>query len=259
MFVFRPTLKKMKTRFYSLAIVIALMSSITSSAQLNLDKIKEEADKALGGKKSDNGLSNDEVVKGLKEALKVGTNNSTASTAKVDGFYKNPMVKIPFPPEAAKVKSTLVNVGMKSQVDKFEMTLNRAAEEAAKEAAPIFINAITSMSIADGFNILKGADNAATSYLNSKTNAELYQKFLPVVKRATQKVSLTKAWAPLATNYNKIPGVQKQNPNLDDYVAKKAIEGLFKLIAQEELKIRKDPAARINDLLKKVFGSLTKK
>ncbi len=117
-------------------------------------------------------LTNTEVISGLREALKVGTNNSTALTSKLDGYYKNPEIFIPFPPEAIKVKEKVEALGMKSQVDKFVMTMNRAAETASKEAAPIFINAITSMTISDGFTILRGADNAATKYLKDKTSVQ---------------------------------------------------------------------------------------
>ena len=186
----------------------------------------------------------------------MGTNNSTASASKADGFYKNPKITIPFPPEAQKVKDKVIELGMKSEVDKFEVNLNRAAEEASKTAAPIFINAITSMSVGDGFAILKGADNAATQYLKDKTTADLMLKFRPIVDEAINKVELTKSWNPIVTAYNRIPFVTKQNPDLADYVTKKGLEGLFTLIADEELKIRKDPVARVSDILKKVFGSL---
>lgn len=201
-----------------------------------------------------NSLTNDEVINGLREALTVGTNQSTALASKLDGFYKNPAIFIPFPAEAQKVKEYALKVGLKAQVTKFEMTLNRAAEEAAKNAAPIFINAIKGMSITDGFSILKGRDDAATVYLKDKTTADLKRLFAPIVKNATNKVQLTKYWTPLATSYNKVPLVQKVNPDLNAYVTDRAIQGLFKLIADEELKIRKNPAARISDLLKKVFG-----
>ena len=206
----------------------------------------------------DKPLSNEEVISGLKEALTVGTNNSGAMASKLDGYYKNPALFIPFPPEAQKVKDYATKIGMSGQVDKFEMTLNRAAEEAAKDAAPVFVNAIKGMSIGDGFAILKGADNAATQYLQDKTTAELTQKFTPIVQAAIDKVELTKYWNPLVTNYNKVPFVEKQNPDLTAYVTGKAMEGLFKLITDEELKIRKDPVARVSDILKKVFGSIKK-
>lgn len=160
------------------------------------------------------------------------------------------------------MKEKVEAVGFKPQVDKFVLTLNRAAEEATKEAAPIFVNAIMSMSIQDGMNILKGADNAATKYLEEKTTSQLYTNFKPKVGAAIQKVELTKHWEPLATKYNQLTmltGGEKVNPDLEDYVTKGAIKGLFTLIADEEGKIRKDPLARVNDILKKVFGELDKK
>lgn len=244
----------MKKLLFSAAIVLITTGFCDSQI---LKDIKNTANTVLGGNKpSTTALSNDEVVRGLKEALTVGTNHSTAFASKVDGFYKNPALFIPFPPEAKKVKEYATRIGMKPQVDKFEMTLNRAAEEAAKNAAPVFINAIKSMSISDGFAILKGANDAATQYLKNKTTAELTQKFRPIVQQAIDKVQLTKYWKPIITNYNKVPLVQKQNPDLTSYVTDRAIQGLFKLIADEELKIRKDPVAQITDLLKKVFGSL---
>lgn len=199
-------------------------------------------------------LSNDQVIKGLKEALNVGTKNSTTKASKTDGFLKNSLIKIPMPPEAKQMESTLRGVGMNKPVDDFITSLNRAAEEAAKDAAPIFMGAITSMSISDGFSILNGGDNAATKYLENKTTTDLKAKFKPVVANALKKVQVTKYWNPLATKYNKLPMVKPVNPNLEEYVTKKAMEGLFKLIAQEELKIRKEPAARVSDILKQVFG-----
>ena len=199
-------------------------------------------------------LTNSEVIKGLREALTVGTNNSTAFTSKLDGFYKNPEIFIPFPPKVIKVKEKVEALGMKKQVDEFVMTLNRAAETASKEAAPIFINAITSMSIADGFAILKGNDNAATQYLRDKTSGQLKVKFNPVVKNAISKVEVTKYWNPVINTYNKIPFIKKENANLEDYITTKAMDGLFLMIEKEEKKIRKDPLARITDILKKVFG-----
>jgi hypothetical protein len=224
-----------------------------AGAQININKTLNEATKAVPtkGKK---GPSEKEVIDGLKEALTVGANNSASLASKMDGFNKNDNIKLPFPPEAIKVKNTAESMGMKKQVDEFVLTMNRAAEEAAKEAAPIFVNAIKGMTVTDGMGILKGSDDAATRFLNDKTNAELAARFKPVVQKAIQKVEVTKYWNPLMTNYNKVPGTTKVNPDLEEYITLKAIEGLFFLIAQEELKIRKDPAARVSDLLKKVFG-----
>lgn len=203
-------------------------------------------------------LSNDEVIKGLKEALTVGTNNSTALASKADGFYKNPKIFIPWPPEAQAMKDKLIKMGFQKKITDFETSLNRAAEEASKKAAPVFVDAVTGMSIGDGFAILKGSDTAATHYLREKTYDPLKQKFMPVVQEAIAKVKVTAYWTPLVTAYNKIPGVKKQNPDLDAYVTNKAINGLMTLISEEEAKIRQDPAARVTDLLKKVFGSITK-
>ena len=222
-----------------------------SCAELNT--VLEEVATTTGGT-TETPLTNAEVISGLKEALTVGTNNSTSLTSKLDGFYKNPEIFIPFPPEAIKVKEKVEDLGMKDQVDKFVMTLNRSAEEASKEAAPIFVNAITSMTIADGFAILKGSDNAATNYLRDKTSAQLKVKFKPVIHNAIEKVEVTKYWNPVITTYNKIPFIEKQNPDLDEYVTDKAMSGLFTMIEKEEKKIRKDPIARVTDILKRVFG-----
>ncbi len=203
----------------------------------------------------DGALSNDDIISGLKEALSVGSKNASGSASKLDGFYKNSKIKIPFPPEVNQVKNAVENIGMKPQVDKFVMTLNRAAEEAAKEAAPIFLNAVMSMNINDGLNILNGGDHAATDFLEDKTTSELKAKFQPIVKEAINKVQLTKYWNPIINQYNRVPLVKKVNPDLDAYVLEKALAGLFVLVAEEEAKIRKDPAARVSDILKKVFGS----
>jgi hypothetical protein len=199
-------------------------------------------------------LTNDEVIKGLKEALSVGTNNSSGMAAKADGYLKNPKLFIPWPAEAQAMRDKLIKMGMQKKVTEFETSLNRAAEEAAKKAAPVFLDAITGMSIGDGFAILNGADSAATHYLREKTFSPLKAQFLPVVKEAIVKVKVTSYWNPLVTAYNKIPGVKKQNPDLNDYVCTKAANGLMLLILDEEAKIRKDPMARVTDLLKKVFG-----
>ncbi|MES2761408.1 MAG: DUF4197 domain-containing protein [Bacteroidota bacterium] len=216
----------------------------------------EKAEAALGGGTGTAApsLSNDEVIKGLKEALTVGTNNSSGIAAKADGFLKNPAIFIPWPAEAKDMRAKLIKMGMQKKVEEFETSLNRAAEEAAKKAAPVFVDAITGMSIGDGFAILNGADTAATHYLREKTFTPLKAQFMPVVKEAVAKVKVTAYWKPLATAYNKLPGVKKQNPDLDDYVCTKAANGLMTLIKDEEAKIRKDPMARVTDILKKVFG-----
>jgi hypothetical protein len=204
-------------------------------------------------------LTNEEVIKGLKEALTVGIKNSVDSSSVLDGFLKNPAIRLPFPPDAIKVREKAINLGMQGQVDKFETTLNRAAEEAVKEALPIFKNAILNMSIQDGFAILKGGNGAATKFLKDKTSDSLAVAFLPKVKNATSKVQLTSYWNPIITKYNAavtLTGGEKINPDLDAYVTQLAMQGLFKLVEKEENKIRKDPGARVTDLLMKVFSSI---
>jgi len=250
----------MKKFGFSSLMVFAIGLTACTSQQLKqtVDAAKVAINANGTGTPAANPLTNDEVISGLRDALTVGTNNSSTFASKVDGFYKNPSLFIPFPPEAQKVKDWATKLGMNDQLDKFVMTLNRSAEEATKDAAPVFVNAIKGMSIGDGFAILKGADNAATQYLKDKTTAELRLKFTPIVQNAINKVELTKYWNPIINNYNKVPFVEKQNPDLTAYVTDRAIEGLFKLIAEEELKIRKDPIARVTDILKRVFGNIIK-
>ncbi|MFZ1331691.1 MAG: DUF4197 domain-containing protein [Flavobacteriales bacterium] len=202
-------------------------------------------------------LSNDEVISGLKEALRIGTERSVEKATGSDGFLSNPLIRIPFPQEAIKVKNTLLDIGLNKPVDDFELALNKAAVEASKEAVPVFVDAITSMSIQDGFNLLKGGENAATNFLREKTTAALTAKFAPVVHSATQTVDLTSYWTPLATTYNTttlLTGGNAIDPDLDAYITTKAIDGLFLLLADEEKKIREDPLARTTSLLQKVFA-----
>lgn len=238
-----------------IALLVAALAPSPPSSALDWGDVKRGAEEILRGKSP---LSNEEVIRGLREALSIGSKNAANLASKVDGFYRNPRIMIPFPPDAQKVKETAESLGLKSQVDKFVMILNRAAEEAAKEAAPIFLNAIKGLTIQDGFEILNGPNDAATSYLKGKTSGPLKAKFSPIVGRAIEKVQLTKYWKPLASKYNAVPGVKPVNPDLNAYVTDKAISGLFKLVANEEKKIRTNPAARVTDLLKKVFGSRDK-
>jgi hypothetical protein len=205
-------------------------------------------------------LTNEEVISGLREALQVGIKNSVNLTSVTDGFLKNNEIRLPFPPDAQKVKDKALEWKLDGQVEKFETTLNRAAEEATKEALPIFADAIKNMSVQDGFAILNGGDGAATKFLKDNTSSKLVAAFSPKVKEATSKVKLTEYWNPIITKYNgamNLTGGQKLNPDLDAYITQKAIDGLFLMVAKEENKIRKDPVARVTDLLVKVFGSLT--
>lgn len=200
-------------------------------------------------------LTTAEVAEGLKEALIKGISNGSDMASQLDGYFKNPQIKIPFPPDVKKVEDRLRQIGAGEQVDKFIMTLNRGAEDAAKEAKPIFISAIRSMTIEDAWGILKGDQDAATQYLKRTTGAQLREKFSPVIQSSLDKVSATKYYADVVNTYNKIPLVEKVNPDLNSYATDKAIDGLFMLIAKEEKEIRQDPVARTTDLLKRVFGS----
>lgn len=234
--------------------VYLLAGSIFLVACKELQKLATDAANSVGTTTTAP-LTNADAIKGLKEALKQGVNKGTTSASKPDGFFKNPAIFIPFPPEVQKVKDWALKLGMTEQVNKFEETLNRAAEEASKSAAPVFINAITNMTIGDGLNILRGSDTAATNYLRVKCTDSLKIRFRPIVETATKKVELTKYWNPIASKYNMVPGVTKVNPDLDGYVCERAINGLFKLVGDEEKNIRTNPVARGTDILKKVFGS----
>lgn len=233
---------------------LLLFTSVTTFAQSGLlKKASGLLNKATSGSTS---LTNDEIVSGLKEALSVGAKNSANKLSSVDGFFANAAIKVLMPPEAKKVESALRTAGMGKLVDNAILSMNRAAEEASKSAAPIFVNAITSMSITDALNILKGSDTAATGYLRGKTVAALTSAFRPVIDTALQKTSATSYWKTVFDAYNKLPTTfNKINPDLAGYVTEKSLSGMFYQVAQEEQKIRKDPAARVSDILKKVFGS----
>lgn len=202
------------------------------------------------------GLSSDDIVAGLKDALNKGTQASTQQLSAVDGFFKDAAVKILFPPEAAKMESTLRKAGFGAQVDKAILDINRAAEDAAKSAAPIFMNAIKNMSVSDGIGILRGSDTSATAYLRKSTSAALYAAFLPVIKSSLDKVGATSSWNTVVGTYNKIPLTKKINPDLPAYSTDKALYGVFYYVAVQEKKIRANPAGQADDLLKKVFGGL---
>ncbi len=203
---------------------------------------------------SQKGLSSDDIGAGLKEALSVGAQRGTAQLSATDGFFKNTAVKIMMPPEAQKAESTLRGMGLGKQVDDAILSMNRAAEDAAKSAAPIFVNAIKQMTIQDAVGILKGGDTAATKYLRGKTTASLTDAFRPIVQGSLGKTDATKYWNTVFSTYNKIPFTKKVNTDLIAYVTDKALAGIFYQLALEEQKIRKDPVAQTTDLLKKVFG-----
>lgn len=244
----------MKSSFVlSFAVLFAVQLVAQEPKKGGLGGLLEKAGKVLTNTSGGN-LTNDEIVMGLKEALQVGISNGSAQASALDGYFKNNLIKLAFPPDVQRVETKLRQIGLGSEVDKFILSLNRAAEDAAKKSKPIFIKAITSMSIQDALGILKGDSTAATSYLQRTTNQELYTQFFPVIDSTLRLNNTTKYYADLVNTYNKLPLVQKVNPDIKQYATQKAIDGLFVLISQEERKIRKDPMARVNDILKKVFG-----
>lgn len=214
--------------------------------------LKTSVTKLLGKSKGGT-LSTEEIAAGLKEALSVGAQRGSDKLSAVDGFFKNAALKILMPPEAKKVEETLRGIGMGKQVDQAILAMNRAAEDATKSAAPIFVNAVKSMTIDDAMGILKGGDNAATNYLKGKTTAQLTEAFRPVIDKSLQKVDATKYWNTIFSNYNRVAS-EKINPDLPAYVTEKALAGIFTQLADEEKEIRKNPAARTTELLKKVFN-----
>tara|TARA_Y100001972_G_C7649701_1_gene326611 strand:+ start:1147 stop:1857 length:711 start_codon:yes stop_codon:yes gene_type:complete len=229
--------------FLKLIILGILMFGCTAQ------QIQQTLDSYLGSDQ----LTTEEVANGLKEALIKGISEGSASASKLNGYLGNPQIKIPFPPDVQKVEDKLRSIGLDKQVDQFIETLNRGAEEAAKEAKPIFVTAIRSMTIQDAWNILKGEDDAATQYLVRTTSDQLRGKFKPVIGNALDETNATKYYGDIINTYNKIPFVDKVDPDLENYATQKALDGLFFLIAKEEQKIREDPLARTTDLLKRVF------
>lgn len=239
--------------------MLALMGTLFSQAQLfpkksdsSQSSVKTSINKFLGKGKS-GALSTEDIAAGLKEALSIGAQRGSDKLSAADGFFKNAALKILMPPEAKKVEETLRGIGMGKQVDQAILAMNRAAEDATKSAAPIFVNAVKSMTIDDAMGILKGGDNAATNYLKGKTTPQLTEAFRPVIEQSLQKVDATKYWNTIFSNYNRV-AKDKINPDLPAYVTEKALAGIFTQLAEEEKSIRQNPAARTTELLKKVFN-----
>lgn len=201
------------------------------------------------------GLTDGDIASGLREALRVGINKGADQASAADGYYKNNLIKILTPPELQRVETRLRQIGLGPQVDRFVLSLNRAAEDAAQKSKPIFIKAITSMSIQDAIGILRGPQDAATQYLRRTSGQELVKAFTPDIEAALKKNNTTKYYADLVNTYNRLPLVQRINPNLTEYATNKAVDGLFILVAQEEKNIRENPVARVSDILRRVFGS----
>ncbi len=196
---------------------------------------------------------------GLQEALTKGIQKGVELVSKPDGYLGNPLIKIPFPPEFKMVEDGVRKIGLGNVADQAVTSMNRAAEQAGSDALPIFLDAIKQLNFNDVMSILNGSnDRAATDFLQRTTSDQLVQKFKPTISDALTKVEATRYWGQITQAYNQIPFVQKVNPDLSDYVTKRAIEGLFTMVAQEEKNIRQNPVARTSDVLQQVFGGITK-
>jgi hypothetical protein len=199
-------------------------------------------------------LSNADIASGLREALDLGIDKQVTKLTQTDGFFKNELVKILLPEELQKVDDALRKIGLSSLADEGLKVLNRAAEDAVKEATPIFVNAVKDITFNDAKNILLGEDDAATSYLNLKTQIDLYNKFKPVIQSSFSKVGADQIWTNLITKYNSIPLTNNVNPDLTDYVTNEALKGVYTMIAVEEKEIRSKVSSRSTNLLRKVFA-----
>ena len=240
--------------FFALLVPGLRAQSGNSDSKSSTSSLFNSVKKAVSGNPGSS-LSSDEVVKGLKEALTLGAEKSTDKLSMVNGFFKDAVVKILLPEQAQKVEKTLRSVGMGQLVDDAILSINRAAEDASKTATPIFVNAIKNMSIQDALGILRGTDTAATSYLKKTTSPELTKSFKPIIDTSLQKTDATKYWKTVFDTYNNLPTTfKKVDPDLSSYVTQRAMDGIFYYVAVEEKNIRKDPAAQVTDILKKVFG-----
>ena len=200
------------------------------------------------------GVSDAEISSGLRQALEFGIDKEVTSLAKENGFFSNELVRIGLPAELQKVDKTLRDVGLDALADEGLKVLNRAAEDAVSEAIPVFADAVKGITFADARNILLGADDAATVYLNTRTEQELYRRFNPIISNSLDRVGATQVWKNIIQKYNSLPVTSNVNPDLPDYVTNEALDGVFVMIAKEEKDIRSSLSARTTDLLKKVFA-----
>lgn len=217
-------------------------------------QIQQGVGAVMGGTAAGQPVTEAEAGSGLREALQQGISKGAAQASQQDGYFKNPLIKLLFPPEALKVEQRLRQIGLGSECDKFILALNRGAENAAQEAKPIFVQAIKDLTFADVWGILTGEKNAATNYLRRTTTNQLVSRFKPHLTTAINQTSATRLYGDLVSKYNQIPLVTKVNPDLADYATTKAVDGLFTLVEQEEANIRANPVARTSELLRRVFA-----
>jgi len=199
-------------------------------------------------------LSESRIIEGLREALQIGTTQAVQKVSLLDGYFNNPRIHIPLPEQVQKVEKLLRTIGLGAKVDAFELSMNRAAERAAPEAKSLFVDAIKQMTFSDARKILQGRENEATLYFEEKTRGRLYELFEPLVHNAMSEVGVTRSYQELDAKVRTIAFAEKLSFDLDEYVTGKALDGLFFMVAEEERRIREDPAARVTDLLKEVFG-----
>lgn len=229
--------------------LIILACSVSLSWAGFLDSLFKGA-----GQSRSQGPDDSTVASGLKEALSVGTRNAVKSVSRVDGYFGNEAIRILMPESIQNVAQVMKQIGYQREVDDFVLSMNRAAEKAAPQAVSFFADAIKEMTFEDARKILNGGDTAATEFFKAKTSEKIYTAFRPVVSSATNEVGVTRRYKTMIGRYESLPFMDKQSLDLDHYVTKKALDGLFIMVGEEEKKIRKDPAARVTDLLKKVFA-----
>lgn len=239
-----------------LTLLTFLLVSFSTSAQDPVKKSGGLWNKASSflNKNASSDLSSNEIVAGLKEALVLGAEKSGQKLSSPNGFFKDAAVKILMPKEVQAIEKKMRLIGMGKLVDNAVESMNRAAEDASKEAAPIFVAAIKKMTVKDAVKILKGTDTAATGYLRTSTSPELTSAFMPIIEEALRKVDATKHWEAVFTTYNRFSS-EPVDTDINSYVTQKALDGIFHYVAQEEINIRKNPAGRVTDVLKSVFGN----
>lgn len=237
----------MKKTVFLLLCSVVLVSSVSYAGLF--DSIFKSS-----GSSSSTGLDESTTISGLKEALAIGTENAVQNVSQVDGYFGNSLIKILMPEKIQNVADVLGKLGFQKEVDEFVLSMNRAAEKAAPEAASIFGDAIREMTIQDAVGILNGGDTAATDFFEEKTHDRLYGAFKPIISSSMDEVGATKSYKNMMGRYETIPFMDKQSLDLDHYVTDKSLDGLFYMVGQEEKKIRTDPAARVTDLLQTVFG-----
>lgn len=228
--------------------IVTLLVVFTLSSCAELQKIASQLPQQASG------LSQVDIGNGLRQALNNGVQNQVSKLTATNGFYRNELVKILLPEELQVVDRTLRKIGLSSLADEGLKAINRTAEDAVKTATPIFVDAVKGITFTDAKNILLGADNSATNYLQTRTQQALYGRFNPVIKNSFARVGADQIWSNLISKYNTIPFVKRVNPDLTDYVTNEALKGVFKMIAVEEKGIRNRVGLRSTDLLRRVFA-----